>query len=261
MSLDLSAYKVGANELSSSTKFDNLVQAVQDALNNLGNATYGAFASGLIFDPAKLKQNAATNGQALAWNGTAWTPTTIAGPTTYRKTTSKTVNTTVAETDLLNGEITVAANVMSTNKLLRLTAWGDWKQNSGGAADLPRFKLLFGGATLIDSNATGGTVANSATRRGWKIVAEILNLGATNSQWATMKADVGAGSVSAAASASPTTGEGTYSLATNVFGLLIASNTGAVDTTAGCALALSVINASNNANYETKLTGALVEII
>ena len=35
MTVDLSSYKVAASELSSSTKFDNLVQAVQDALNAL----------------------------------------------------------------------------------------------------------------------------------------------------------------------------------------------------------------------------------
>ena len=36
MSLDLSSYKVATNETSSSVKFDNLVQAVQDYINGLG---------------------------------------------------------------------------------------------------------------------------------------------------------------------------------------------------------------------------------
>jgi hypothetical protein len=32
------------------------------------------FASGLIFDPAKIKQNGATVGQALVWGGSTWVP-------------------------------------------------------------------------------------------------------------------------------------------------------------------------------------------
>ncbi len=35
----------------------------------------------------------------------------------------------------------------------------------------------------------------------------------------------------------------------------------AVDTTAACALALNVKNANSNASYETKLVGALVELL
>ena len=42
-----------------------------------------------------------------------------------RKVTSKTVNTTTTETDLLNGEITVAASALGASRALRLTARGD----------------------------------------------------------------------------------------------------------------------------------------
>lgn len=76
MAIDLSSYKVATNEGSSATKFDALVQALEDALNNLGNATYGAFAAGAIFDPTKIKQSGAASGQVLMWSGSAWAPAT-----------------------------------------------------------------------------------------------------------------------------------------------------------------------------------------
>ena len=74
MALNLSAFKVALNELSSSTKFDSLVQAIQDAANNIGDAAYGAFIAGKIFDPTKIKQAGATAGQVIRWNGSIWTP-------------------------------------------------------------------------------------------------------------------------------------------------------------------------------------------
>jgi hypothetical protein len=74
LAANLSAYKLAASELSSSTKFDNLVQALQDALNGIGDTTKMAFAAGAIFDPTKLKQAGATSGQVLIWGGTAWAP-------------------------------------------------------------------------------------------------------------------------------------------------------------------------------------------
>jgi hypothetical protein len=184
----------------------------------------------------------------------------------YRKTTTKTVNTTTSETDLLNAEITIAAGAMSTNKTARLTAWGDWKNNSGGEASAPRIKLKLGGTLLLDTNAqTANTLPNSASRYNWRIQAEIENLGATNAQisFLTLNALAALANQNIVAFA---TGEGAYySLNVNGgYGDFIATggNTGhAVDTTAACALELTVINGSNNVNCETRLLGALVEIV
>lgn len=212
-------------------------------------------------DAANLDDMGATAGQALIWSGSSWAPGTIS-PTSYRKTTAKTVNTTTAATDLLNGEITLGAGVLSTNKIARLSAWGDWKQNSGGAAAPPRFQVLLGGTTLLDTG-TAGTCANAATRYGWKIVVEIMNLGATNVQLLNMQVDLSA-SVTASGETVFTTGEGVFQLFTgSALGFAKAEgyNAGAKDSTAALALVLNVINGSANANYETKLFGALVEIL
>lgn len=78
MALDLSAYFLGSSELSSVTKQNGMIQTVEDALNHMGSASYGSFQSGLIYDPTKIKQNAASSGQVLTWNGLIWAPATAA---------------------------------------------------------------------------------------------------------------------------------------------------------------------------------------
>jgi hypothetical protein len=66
-------------------------------------------------------------------------------------------------TDLLNGEITIGAGVMGTNKLARLTAFGDYKQNSGGATNAYRFQLLLG-ATAVRHGRARGTLIGTRPR-------------------------------------------------------------------------------------------------
>lgn len=78
MPADFSAFKVGTSELSDSAKYNNGVQAAQDALNNIGDLSRMGFATGAIFDPAKIMQSGATDGQVLAWSaaGGKWQPAT-----------------------------------------------------------------------------------------------------------------------------------------------------------------------------------------
>ncbi len=186
-------------------------------------------------------------------------------PITYRKTTAKTVNTTTSETDLLNGDITVAANVMGTTRVLRLTAWGDYLNNTGGSVASPRLKAKLGGTTLFDTGALATSSPSTASRNGWRVCVEIQNLGATNSQLGHFLWHLSVvGSGVAATQAAFTTGEGTIVMGGSGSPTVItaeAFNTSAVDTTAGQALALSVINPSASASCETKLFGALVEIV
>lgn len=185
------------------------------------------------------------------------------GGTTYRKVTAKAVNTTTAATDLLNGEITVAANAMGTNKMLRLTVAGDWTNSSGAGAVFPRFQLLLGATTLIDTNTPATTAVSAGTRFPWQLVFEIINLNAANAQITIVRGQSVYGGLSAgAASAAFTTGSGNYAQAGNSNALIDGANTAtAVDTTAAQALKLNVINGSASASYETKLIAAVVEII
>ena len=98
--------------------------------------------------PSKLANYPNDSSKVLGGDG-VWKASAV----TYRKITSKQVVNTIAETDLLSGEITIPANVMSTNKLLRLLAFGDWKNNAGDLTALPRFKVTFGGILVFDTES------------------------------------------------------------------------------------------------------------
>jgi hypothetical protein len=179
----------------------------------------------------------------------------------WRKTTAKQVVNTITETDLLNGEVTIDAGAMSTNRMLRLTALGDWINNTGAAVATPRLKLKLGATTLLDTNVMAAGWAAAADRRGWRIVAEIANLGAANSQIAELNI-LGYIGVAATAAAAFTTGEGVTSitLGSSLFQAYAVSS-GAVDTTAAQALALTVTLATANALEDMKLSYAVVELV
>lgn len=186
-----------------------------------------------------------------------------AAPAPYRKTTAKAVNTTVSPTDLLNGEISIAAGAMGATGMLRLTAFGDWLQNSGAGAVAPRWQLVFGGTTVFDTSA-GPTCANSATRGSWKIVVEIFNT-AANAQVCYFHLEGNAGGTVTSGDAAFTTGQGRYggnfgAGGTNML-LGMGYNTGALDTSTAKTLVLNTINGSASGSYETKLASALVEIL
>lgn len=178
----------------------------------------------------------------------------------YRKTTAKQVVNTVAETDLLNGEITVGAGVLSASGVLRLTAWGDWIQNSGASCAFARMKLKLGATTLFDTNTSFTTSwGANASRFCWRIVAEIMNLGVTNAQWAAWQGQY-VGSISPGDSVFFTTGEGSRISQNNML-LDAGGNSAAVDMTAAQALALTVTLPAASASLDMTLKGALVEVL
>lgn len=231
-------------------------------LNLAGSIVNADIASGAAIVVTKLSPG--SNGQFLTVTGGVATWGSAPASTTYRKSTSKTVSNTVTETDLLNGEITVAANAMGATGILRIKAWGDLINNvvnPGG----PRLKLKLGATTLIDSGApsAGADYQQQAARRDWFVEAIIANT-ATNAQTCQFFARLDLDG-NAAQNDTITTGEGTYS---NQGGGAAAAKaeisgygTGAVDTTASQALVLSVINFSASVNVDMVLKGALVEVI
>lgn len=220
-------------------------------------------ASGAAIAASKLANYPSDNTKFLNGSG-AWTAPV--GTTTYRKTSSKTVNTTVTATDLFNSEFTIGAGVMGTNGTSRITAWGDWKQNSGGAAGQPRFQLIFGGTTFIDTGVTATAASDGATRYPWRLEAVIMNAGAANAQTVSLRMTLGLNASSGIGNAM-TTGEGYFSEDAGAGGSNLnahanAFNSGlAIDTSLAKTLVLNVINGSASATYETKLYGALVEIV
>lgn len=183
------------------------------------------------------------------------------------KTTAKVVNTNV-ETDLLNGEFTLAAGDLGTNRLMRLLAWGDFVCNSGGAQAPPRFRFKMGSGptTVLDTN-TGATIGNSSGRGSWRISIELQALGATNSQWAKLIGELiqpANGGVGAAGGATFATGKGVYVVASaaggNAFDVAMrGGDAAAIDTTASQAVLLTVLTGSGTSTDVT-LKGAWLAI-
>ncbi len=179
-------------------------------------------------------------------------------PTVYRKVTEKDVNTSVTETDLLNGEITIGAGVMSTNKTVRASLNCDYLNNTGGTSSL-QIKIKLGGTTLYDDTIAAASV--SASRRAMPIHFEITNAGVTNGQ--VMIGYIGLGEPGGA-----TTGIGNIGVmgtdpgsTLNRWSVPIQNPGVAVDTTAACALVVTVQHGTSNAAISARLKSALVEVV
>lgn len=204
----------------------------------------------------------------LLYDGAVWRETNPqAAAITYRKTTAKVVNTTVAATDLLNGEITLAAGDLGTTKALRATLEGDWLNNAGAPFAPPRIQVVVGGTIVLDTGAAAAnnTINQGVARGGWTVEIFALELGATNSQLWRIKQTIALPQGVLTSDNGPfTTGEGSrlYSTAAggNAIGFAQGFNTSALDMTTAKTFVINVINGSASASYETKLFGALVEI-
>ncbi len=190
-------------------------------------------------------------------------------PVTYRKSTAKVVNTTVAETDLLNAQITVGANVLGSTGVLRGKVWGDWKQN-GGSNGLsgPILRLKFGGTTQIrvDIASSMLSIQNSATRFGWEFDIVIANQNATNVQTIMLNGMFSylSNSTTAAIAQPVQTGEGTHAAVNTqsaaALETIVVYAAGAIDTTSSRAIEFTTVNGSSSANYEVALQGALFTV-
>lgn len=179
--------------------------------------------------------------------------------TSYRKTTQKSVTGTLVETDLFNGEITVAANAIGTTGHLFGRAYGD-AINNVATENLPRIKLKLGATTIFDTGAPANGWAQNAGTFGWWMDFDIQNT-ATNAQVCKINGVV---CPLAAAAIGPafTTGEGIIQSAGANNPVYIAGyNTAAEDTTASKALVLSVILPVSNVACIYTLDNAIVWIL
>lgn len=212
-----------------------------------------------------------TTGNALYFrSGGAWRQPGAVPP--LRKTSAKTVNNTVTETDLLNGEFTLAAGVLGTTGVARLTAFGDLLQNNG-TQNFFRWKLKLGGTVLIDSGAMVASMGATAARYPWRVVAEIGNLGVANSQAVYVYIrGVSDAAFAVLSHSGLTTGEGAYNSNAKNEGTgtqngswaefyVDGFNTAAIDTTTSKLLEFTVTLPAANVAVEAKLVMALVEFI
>lgn len=229
-----------------------------------GALLYAPDSSHLAFLP-----DTPADGDALIWNATdsRWEPGSASGggATIYRKTTAKAVNTTTVATDLLNGEITLAANVLGTEGWLKATLIGNILQNVGSSETGVRFQLVVGGTTIFDTGVLT-TMTSNTVRLTWRMNIECLALGATGSQLWHIEGYLNRpNNVSGwigTNNGAFTTGTGGWMNDTGQDPMfLMGETTSTLDDTAALPFVFNVINGVSNANYETRLLGAVVEII
>lgn len=222
---------------------------LQTLLN--GGLDTANWASGLIFAPSKIMQEAAARQDGMVWNGSIWVPKAVAS--VYdRATTTVDVNTSVAETSIYTKSI--AGGDMGTNKMLRATLIGDYLHNNV-AGDALVTKVKFGGTTFYNISSAFGSVVG-ANRQPWRIEVLIANLGAANSQMIE-----GAIRTYAANSAAPTAGLGNAGAASSVGGELGISTLGTIDTSSAQTLDVTVQWSASSANNSWRLRYALLEIV
>jgi hypothetical protein len=177
--------------------------------------------------------------------------------TIYRKTTEKDVVSTTSETDLLNGEITIGAGVMSTDKMLRATLICDYLNNTGSTQNLT-LAVKLGATTLWADTLTGASaIVNAATRRPLRIVLEIGNLGAANSQFLS-------GFLWLGANQAATSGLGDFSEAVgpdgDQWGGSFAGSS-SEDTASAKTLVVTATHGSANASLSCRLKYACIEVV
>lgn len=194
-------------------------------------------------------------GQILTVSGgiPAWAASTGTVITKYQKTTEKDVNSTVTKTDLLNGEITIGANVMSSSGALYLECGGDFLNSTGSSRTID-MELKLGSTVLWDSNTS--SFASNANRRAWHFRCVLQALGATNSQRGSGTMTVGGVTTTA------TTGTGALeqvSGSTAQIGPFLTAAS-AVDMTSSQALTFSVTLSTSSASLSMRLEYASVSV-
>jgi hypothetical protein len=159
------------------------------------------------------------------------------------------VNTT-DETTLFT--FSVPANIMSTNRRLRLELGGDYLNNSGGTLTTSEtLRIKYGGATVWAD--TGKLHANSSNRKPWFLRCNIMNLGATNSQ--------SLGGMILLGGSPSTTGIGEYADDELDCSTAIGNTGLTVDTTSAQTLAVTVQHGQADANISYRVNSGTLEVV
>lgn len=147
----------------------------------------------------------------------------------------------------------VPANVLDTQKMLRLTLYGDYLNNSGGTSTL-RVQCAFGGTTMYDDTCSAQNA--SATRHPFKFEFLIGNQNSATSQ-------VLGGMLTLGTSVSTTAGLGDLGAViiaatgfnTSIFG------TAAVNTTSSQTLTISVAHSATSTSTSIRRQMAILEVL
>lgn len=167
-----------------------------------------------------------------------------------RSVTQNDVVSTAAETTLYS--FSVPGNVLDTQKMLRLTIYGDYLNNSGASRTII-VKVKYGATTLYAD--TSGSLAANATRHAFRMEFLLGNQNATNAQvlggnicMSTAGATTGLGDMATVAAA--TTG-----IDTDVYG------SSAEDSTAAKTLDITVKHSASNGSLSIRRQFAILEVL
>ncbi|HXJ65861.1 MAG TPA: hypothetical protein VNN79_19050 [Actinomycetota bacterium] len=265
---DLSAYLVSNGETPPNpTKFNNLVNAIQDSLNNVGNPAKTTWSPGQILGPSQLSQGGAATRQGLIWNGSSWVPAGIGALAVRTVTSTVDVQNTTTETDLLTGTtgsgyLTIPANSLVALGGIRLVIGGDYLNNTGSNRTI-RLKVRVGTAVALPAFTTwtplwdsdvSDVISSNANRRAWELELDLQALNSTASQ------NCG-GLFEMSATTAPTTGLGPLAAASS--SAILAPFTGAataVDYTNDTGIVFTVIHSFASASLSMRVLHARLEV-
>jgi hypothetical protein len=168
-----------------------------------------------------------------------------------RSSTSQSVASSITETSIYS--FSVPANILDTDKCVRLTILGDYLNNSASTSTLT-LKLNFGGTTQWTDVSAAQT--SDADLRAFHFEAMVCNQNATNVQ--AIGGNAGLSNI-----ATTTTGAGDLSTvitAATGFQTPI-SGIGAIDTTAARTIDFLITHSVNNANTRLRKQYALLEVL
>jgi hypothetical protein len=223
----------------------SLRTAINGGLDNANVAANAAIAVSKLALPGGTTNFLRADGQWAAPPGGAGS-----GPTVYTKITQQDV-TSATKTDLLNNEITIAANAMTANGAVKIWAGGDVQSTAARSITI---ELKLGATVLWDSGASANLI-NLVNRHAWFFEAVIQALGSQTSQLSAGAFLVG-GAVTAA-----TAGTGFIDTTTgtvDMYPVPFMSAASSVAMTSAQTLTLSVTNSGTSVS--TRLRWARIEV-
>lgn len=183
-------------------------------------------------------------------NGSTWTQVT--GANSYDRD-NTTVDVVSSATETIVYARTIAGGTLGTNRVARLSLNGDFLNNTGGFQQII-IRVKLGGTTLYDSN-TSSSIDASASRRAWRMVFEVGNLQASNSQFMS-------GNFSMSRAGSATTGIGSIGVALDALDSGYGMNgTSSIDTSVDRTLEVTVQNSANSANMSFRKRLGVLELL
>ena len=197
---------------------------------------------------------AGTSGSVLTSTGTDWTSQAAGGGSHAvldKNTTTVTVTNSFTETTLYT--VSVPANTLGTNKMLRVTMGGTYLNNSGATKSMV-VSIKYGATTLYSD--TSAALFSGTALRGWRLEFILAANAATNAQKL-----IGSFGMSHGGATTTGTGDSNVMIGDNdgSYGLLY--GTSAIDSTVAQTLLVTVTHNASDVNTTITRYTVITELI